>query len=185
MAQANNTVAMTEQPAKQGGLPQLDHTTFSEQVAWLFLTFIVFYIVVSRFVLPKVDSVLEERDEKIAADLDKAEALRAEVEEIKASYEASLTDARAKAQKASMETKEAIQADVTKATAELDAKLSAQAEEAAKTVAAAKAKVMEDMETVAADVATDLVSKLTGLDVDAKSVNAAVAAKLSAAKGAS
>ncbi|WND01996.1 hypothetical protein QGN29_10600 [Temperatibacter marinus] len=183
MAQAENTVAMTEQPAKQAGLPQLDYTTFSEQVAWLFLTFIVLYIIVSRIALPKVDKVIEERDEKIATDLDKAEKLRIEVDEIKASYEASLTKARANAQKASMETKDAIQGDITKAADELDAKLSKEADEAASKIAAAKADVMADLESVATEVANDLVSKLTGLEADEKSIKAAVAAELSA-KGA-
>lgn len=186
MALALNTVALTEAPAEQqqGGLPQLDHTTFSEQVAWLFLTFIVLYIIVSRFALPKIDKLMEERDEKIATDLDKAETLRAEVEEIKASYEASLLDARAKAQKASFETKEAIRSDITKAAEELEAKLSAEAEAAAAKISAAKADVMNDLETVAADVASELVSKLTGQDADEKSIKAAVAAELASVKGA-
>lgn len=184
MAIAENTTALTEAPAQQGGLPQLDHTTFSEQVAWLFLTFIVLYVITSRLALPKVDQVIAEREEKIAGDLDKAETLRAEVDAIKTSYEASLAEARSGAQKASVETKEAIQASVTKAADELDAKLAAEAEEAAARINAAKDKVMGELEGVASDVAAELVGKLSGLEVNDDAVKAAVAAELAAAKGA-
>lgn len=178
-------IATTEaNPNQEGGLPQLKPETFETQLAWLVLTFIFLYVVISRVALPKVDQVLEERDENIDGNLDKAEKLRSDVEGIKSSYEGSLTEARTEAQKASMEVKDSIQADIAKASGELEAKLSAQADEAAERISAAKASVMGELDTVATEVATDLVNKLSGIAADDKSVKAAVNAELSARKGA-
>ena len=67
-----------------GKLPQLNTSTYEEQLAWLFITFVVFYFVVSRFALPKISNVLENREEIIASDLDMAGIKRGEAEDVKA-----------------------------------------------------------------------------------------------------
>lgn len=169
-------ITLAPEDKGDGTLPQLKTETYESQLVWLVLTFIFLYIVISRIVLPKVDTVMEDREENIDGNLDKAEKLRTEVEEIKSSYEASLTQARANAQKASMEVKDSIQADIAKASNELEAKLSAEADAAAARIADAKATAMAELDTVAIDVASDLVSKLSGNEADEKSVKAAVAA---------
>ncbi len=75
--------AHTEVAHKEAGLPQLNIATFEEQVVWLFLTFIVLFVIVSRLVLPRVTKVLEEREERIANDLDTAERLRKDAEDVR------------------------------------------------------------------------------------------------------
>lgn len=180
MANAQTEVAQ----AAQGGLPQLDFTTYSEQVAWLFLTFIVLYVLISRVVLPRVDRVLEEREEKIAGDLDQAERLRTEAEEIKTAYEARLAEARSGAQKAALAAKEKVQAEFSKAQNDIDARLLAEAEAAEARIQKTIDEALESLDVVAEDVAATLVSKLTHAEADNAKISKAVKTALAETKGA-
>lgn len=180
MAQA--TTETLEQDA--GGLPQLtvfEDGSYTNQVAWLVLTFVLLYVIVSRLVVPRVTTVLEERKEKIAGDLDTAERLRAEAEGVREAYEASIADARLKAQQTLADTKEAARNDIAKAQSELDAKLLADAAAAEKRIAEAKEEALAGLEGIAAEVAAEMVAKLGGGDVPTDAVSKAVSA---AAKGA-
>ncbi len=173
MAQA--TTETVEQDA--GGLPQLtvfEDGTYTNQVAWLLLTFVLLYIVVSRMVVPRVTSVLEEREEKIAGDLDTAERLRAEAEGVREAYEASIAEARLKAQQTLADAKDAARADIARAQAELDAKLMADANAAEERIAAAKAEAMAGLESIATEVAAEMVAKLGASDVSSEAVGKAV-----------
>src|SRR3954470_4671657 len=81
-----------------GGLPQLDPTFFSPQLIWLGISFITLYFLMSKVALPKVAEVLEERQERITNDLDRADSLRQESSGVMAGYEKALADARVHAQ---------------------------------------------------------------------------------------
>lgn len=176
--------AQTEVAAQGAGLPQLNIATFEEQVVWLFLTFIVLFVIVSRAVLPRVTKVLEEREERIANDLDTAERLKKDAEDVKNAYEEAVAKARKQAQETILGAKEKIQADIAKAQADLDAELSARAAEAEARIAKAKDEALADVGDVAAEVAGELVSKLAGLDSGDAAVSKAVEAALSTRKGA-
>src|SRR4051794_27035857 len=68
-------VAAEEEP-HQGGLPQFDVSTFASQIFWLILACWALYYLLVRKGLPRIDSILEERQRRITADLDHAAALR-------------------------------------------------------------------------------------------------------------
>ena len=59
-------------------LPQLDVQTYASQIFWLVVSFIVLYFLVAKVAMPRISEVLEERQERIEDDLDKAETLKKE-----------------------------------------------------------------------------------------------------------
>ncbi len=171
-----NSVANTEVEGthEAGGLPQLDATTFEPQLAWLLLTFVLLYFVISRIALPKVTKVLENREERIADDLDAAERMRGESEEVKAVYEAMLAEARKSAHDTAIAAKEALQLSFKEAQDALEAKLSAEANAAEATIKAAKDEALKGLEDLAGDVTRELVAKLSGEAADSAVVDGAV-----------
>jgi len=189
MALANTEFAQAAADAaqKSGGLPQINvimDGSFTNQLAWLVVTFFVLFFIVWRLVLPRVTNVLTEREETIAGNLDTAERLKADAEEVKEAYETAVANARSKAQEIILGAKETIKADIAKAQSDLDAKLNAQAEEAEARIAKAREDALATIDTVAAEVAGDMVAKLGGVDAKEKAVKDAVSSALASVKGA-
>src|SRR5262249_28431722 len=90
--------------ASEGGMPQLNFHDFPPQVAWLAITFIVLYVIMAKFALPRAANVLETRNNRIKSDLDRATALKSESDKVIAAYEKALTDARNNAASVARET---------------------------------------------------------------------------------
>ena len=187
MQDYDRTGSHTEVPADAGGLPQLnviDDGSWTNQVFWAAVTFVALYLVVSRLVLPRVAHVIENRDEKIRADLDKADQDNRETESITIGVEQAMLEAKTSAYGILNDTKAKIQADITAATATLDAAMDKQLSEAEASVAKVRDAAMADIQTVAADAAKDIVMQLTGVAAKEKAVTEAVAAAINKTGGA-
>ena len=99
-------------------MPQLNPAFFPTQLFWLAVCFVVFFLLMWRLALPRVATIMQQRQERIAGDLDRAAQLKRDAEEVVAAYEASLAEARAKAQALYRETSDAISAVAAKQQAE-------------------------------------------------------------------
>lgn len=62
-------------------MPQLNPEFFASQVFWLFIVFCLIYVLIAKYFLPRVGSVVELRSSKIEEDIDASEAI---IEEYKA-----------------------------------------------------------------------------------------------------
>lgn len=172
----------TETPAEGAasapGMPQLDFSTFPNQIFWLVVTLIVIYFVLSRVALPRIGDVLAERSGTITNDIAAAEDLKQKAVEAEDAYNKALADARAEASRIVDETKAQIKAELDTAIAEADAEIAARSAESEKAIAAIRDSAKEDAATVAKDIAKDIVSAVAPGKIDAKSVTAAVSAKV-------
>jgi F-type H+-transporting ATPase subunit b len=158
-----------------GGLPQLDASTFASQIFWLIVCFAALYWLFSRKALPRVGEILEARQERIAADLDRAAALRNEAEEALRKHEAVVAEAQARASAQLKETQDRLTAEAARRQAELDGQLHAKLAEAEGRIAAAKDAALAQIQGVAAEVAKAAVQRLTGIEVAADEADATVA----------
>ncbi|MGR3760823.1 F0F1 ATP synthase subunit B' [Roseobacteraceae bacterium NS-SX3] len=155
------------------GMPQLDFSTFGNQIFWLVVALVVIYLILSRVALPRIAAVLAERQGTITNDLAAAEDLKAKAVEAEDAYNKALADARAEAQRIAAETRAEIQADLDEAIAKADADIAAKAAESEKAIAEIKAGALESVKVVATDTAAALVAALGG-QPDEAAVEAAV-----------
>ncbi len=155
-------------------MPQFDPTTFSPQIIWLIITFGILYLVMARSALPKVGNILQEREIRIAEDLEQAEKLREESRAVEAAYEKALADARAEAGKVLNDARAEITADIDAQKAALDARLAEKTGAAQAEIKAAIETALKELETVAQDACAAIVVKLIGNKADGKKVAAAV-----------
>lgn len=149
-------------PAWAEGLPQLDTSTYSSQVIWLGITFVVLYVLMAKIALPKIGEVLEERQNRIDDNLAKAEELKAQADAASDAYDTSLADARAKAHDAIREVKEAAFAEASKRQKAQNEALQAKIAESEKAIVKARDEALDGIKDVATDVATAAVEKLLG-----------------------
>lgn len=163
--------------AEAAGMPQLDVSTFGNQIFWLMVTLVVIYFILSRVALPRIANVLSDRQSTITNDLSAAEALKAKAVEAEAAYNKALADARTQAQAIVNANKAEMQAELETALKHADAEIAVKSAEAEKAIAEIRAGAMDAVKEVANDTAKELVAALGG-KADAKAIDAAVAAQM-------
>ncbi len=164
-------------------MPQLDASTFPGQIFWLFLTFIILYIVMSRVALPRIALVLEERQKKIDDNLDMAETFKAEAETDSQTYEAALGDSRDQARSLIQEAALRASGEATERQAELAEKLAGRIKEADGRILQAKEEAMSGLSAAAGSVAELAVRRLIDVAPAKQAVSAAIARALGERSG--
>ena len=174
---AHGAASAADHAAQSVGMPQLDVTTFGNQIFWLLVTLVVIYWVLSRIALPRIGAVLADRQGTIVGDLNAADELKSKAKAAEAAYEKALSDARSQAQEIVGKAKAEIQKDLDLAIAKADAEIAARTAESERRIDEIRAGASEAIESVAKDTAAELVAALGG-KADAASVAAAVSARL-------
>lgn len=168
---------MAETAASGPGMPQLDVTTFSNQIFWLVVALVVLYYIMSRVALPRVASVLADRRGAITADIAAAEDYKLKAQDAERAFKKAEADARIEANRivenAKAEMQQALNAQIAKADAEISAK-SAESEKRIREISANAAEMVTE---VAADVTKDILARFN-VKADARSVSAAVKAQM-------
>lgn len=171
------TETNSAEAATAPGMPQLDFSTWGNQIFWLVLALVAIYMILSRVALPRIGAILAERAGTITNDLAAAEDLKAKAVDAEAAYDKALLDARAEAQRIVEEAKAEIKGDLDLAIAKADAEISAKSAESEKAIADIRASAMANVELVAKDTAQEIVAAMGG-KADAKTVAAAVMARI-------
>lgn len=157
------------------GMPQLDPAAWPTQLFWLAVTFIALYIIMSRVVIPRTGGAIEKRKSTIDGDLAAAQKLKADSDAATRAYEATLAEARAKANGIAQENRNRLNAELDAERAKLDGALAAKISEAEKKVAAAKADAMAQVQDAAAEIAASIVDELTGAKITKAAAAEAIA----------
>ena len=159
-------------------MPQFDPTYFASQLFWLYACFIVLFILLSVFAMPKIGAVLEERQKRIDGNLDKAGQLKHEAEAAIAAYEKALAESRAQAHKILQDNAKSIAEAAEIRNKAIGEKLAQQIKDGEGRIQAAKDEALGHIREISADLVRASVEKLTGQSVDDKQVEVAVTASL-------
>ena len=151
-------------------MPQLNPEFFLSQVFWLIITFSFLLIFLWRISLPRINLVLEKRENKIKNDIQVAKDLQTEAEEIQAKIDSQLVIAQEKVAKLIKETQTNLQVDVTNKLKETDIELAKKINESVKIVEKNKNETLNDIQTQIQEITKLVLSKLTTLDVSDKDI---------------
>ena len=158
--------------------PPFQKDTFASQLVSLVIAFVALYLIVSRIALPRVGSLLDERQNAIDGDLAAAQKLKDDSDSALKAYESELAAARSRAQAISAETRDKLNAASEAERKTLEQRLSVKLAEAEKTIASTRETAMSNVRGIAADAAAAIVQRLTGVLPDGASLNSAVDASL-------
>lgn len=168
--------APTIASASEVGMPQFDPSTFVSQVFWLVVTFAILFILMWKVALPRVSETLDNREQKIAADLEKAEELKVGAEKAQVELDKALADARAEAHVVIAKANAAIAKDQDKKIAAFAADLDNKTSEAEARIEDARKAALASVTEVATEVTQAAVEKLGGKAADDKTITAALSA---------
>lgn len=163
--------------AENAGMPQLDFSTWGNQIFWLVLALIAIYLILSRVALPRIAAVLAERQGTITNDIAAAEDLKVKAVEAEAAYDKALIDARAEAQRIIAEAKSDMQVDLDKAIVKADDQIAAKSAESETAISEIRAGAVDSIKKVAKDTVKEIVSAMGG-KADAKTITAAVTSRM-------
>lgn len=167
---------------KKGGMPQLDFANplTIAQVVWLAIIFAVLYLLLSRWALPQVGAVLEQRANRIQGDLEAAKSAKASADAAVVELTAATRQAQATAQAEIAGAVATANEAAAAQAATLNARLDKQLADAEGRINAARGAAVGALRSVATDTAVAVVTRLVGIAPSAGSVEQAVDAALAA-----
>jgi len=157
-----------------GAFPPFDGLTFPSQLFWLAVTFGVLYYLMGRVIAPRIGAILEDRSDRIVGDLAEAGRLKSESEQVIATYERELAEARAQAQKIAEERRAAVNADLAKRRADAEGGLAARLGDAEARIRSITEQALAEVDGIAASAAEAVVSRLASVTADPAEIAAAV-----------
>lgn len=160
-------------------MPQLSQLAqvYASQFLWLGIALAFIFFVIARGMVPKIQATVGAREQRIARDLEAAQAARAMADETEAAWRERMDSARSEAARIA----EAAKAESARDT---EAKVKAAADQVNAKVEAALGGIREalesaraEIETVAAEATQEMVRRVAGLTVDSKDAANAVKAE--------
>lgn len=146
-------------------MPQLDTSTFVSQIFWLIITFLSLWFLMSVFIIPKIAQTIEERQNKIGNDIQKAEQINQRALETLEKYEQSLAKAKDSAALKIKEEKQRMEAEIEFKKAELKHVLDEKIAQNTHTLLLERTQTLEMADHVAFEMAKLIASKLNLPDI--------------------
>ncbi len=146
-------------------MPQLNQLAevANSQFFWLLLVLGVIYFAIGRGMLPKIQSTVESREQRIAADLAAAEAAQAEAEAVEETYRMRMDASRAEAAKRTGKAKDDGAKSTEKTLGEADTAVGVKIAEAEAQIHAARQAAVKDIEAAATELASEIARKVAGI----------------------
>ena len=160
--------------AESGGMPQLNPEFWVSQIFWLIITFGILYIVLSKFILPKISSNLELRKSQIQENIETAEKQR-EISEVKLKeYDEIILKSKLDAKNIFKNAREKIIKDINLKKETLDKQIDDEISNAEEEIKKLKKDATDKINKIAIETSSDLLKKLIGTEINNSSISAIV-----------
>tara|TARA_Y100001935_G_scaffold209991_1_gene179911 strand:+ start:332 stop:874 length:543 start_codon:yes stop_codon:yes gene_type:complete len=160
--------------AENGGMPQLDPEFWISQIFWLTITFGFLYVVLSKFILPKISSNLELRKSQIQENIEAAEKQRESSEAKLKEYEEIIFKSKLEAKNIFKEAREKVIKDINSKKEILDKQINDEIYDAEKEIETLKNVAAKKINKIAIETSSDILKKLIGTEINNSSISAIV-----------
>ena len=160
--------------AESEGMPQLNPEFWVSQIFWLILTFGVLFVILSKFILPKISNNLETRKSQILENIEAAEKQREDSETKLKEYEAIISKSKLEAKKIFNQAREKALKDINVKREVLDKQIDEEISKAEEEINTLRKSAPEKINTIAIETSSDLIQKLIGAEVNNSSISAIV-----------
>ena len=160
--------------AESGGMPQLNPEFWISQIFWLTLTFGILYIILSKFILPKISDNLESRKSQILENIEAAEKQRQNSEEKLKEYEEIVSKSKMEAKNIFNQAREKALKDISAKKNVLDKQIDDEIGKAEQEIKELQKSAPDKINKIAIETSSELIQKLIGAEVNNSSISAIV-----------
>jgi len=162
------------QSAESEGMPQLNPEFWISQIFWLTLTFGILFLVLSKFILPKISANLETRKSQILENIDIAEKQRKESEDKIKEYEKIISKSKDEAKTLFSEARKKVLSEINVKKETLENEINKEIKIAEKEIIELKNNAPEKVNKIAIETSKELVKELIDAEVNNSNISAIV-----------
>ena len=160
--------------AEKVGMPQLDTEFWISQIFWLAITFSILFVLLSKFILPKISANLETRKSLILENISTAEKRREESESKIKEYNEIIKKSKNEAKNLMNQAKKKLMKDINQKKEMLEKDLTNEIQKVEIEIQEFRNKAPEKINKIAVETSTDLLQQLIGADVNSSSISTIV-----------
>jgi len=158
----------------EAGMPQLDPKYWASQAFWLILVFVILYISLSKFYLPKIKSNLDNRENKIKEDLDNANKFKDQSEAKLKEYGLILDKAKKEVNKIHFDSKTALDKDIQSKKEVIEKEIEKEILKAQKEISELKKNSISSIQNISENITANIIENISGDKLNESSVKSAV-----------
>ncbi len=158
----------------EAGMPQLDPKYWASQAFWLVLVFIILYISISKFYLPKIKSNLDNRENKIKEDLENANKFKEQSEAKIKEYGLILDKAKKEVNKILFDSKNALDKDIQNKKNLMEKEIEKEILKAQKEISELKKSSISSIQNISENITSNIIENISGDKLNESSIKAAV-----------
>ena len=160
--------------AESGGMPQLNPEFWVSQIFWLIITFGILYVVLSKLILPKINTNLELRKLQISDNIEAADRQREESESKLKEYDEIITKSKIEAKNIFNQVKEKALKNINAKREFLEKQIDEEVKKAEEEINKLRLEAPSKINKIAIDTSSQLIQKLIGAEINNSSISAIV-----------
>ena len=141
-------------------MPQLDISTYTSQFFWLIVSFSTMFFIMSKFIVPKINEIMNQRQRKIDDYLSAAHEFKMQAEAVIDKYEEALEKANEKAEASMAKAQENMKNFVEQAQSDADERIAIKLKDGEKQISGIQQNALDKIESISADLALEIINKI-------------------------
>ena len=160
--------------AAEAGMPQLDPTYWASQAFWLILVFVILYISISKYYLPRIKDNLDNRENKIKEDLDNANIFKEQSEAKAKEYDAILENAKKEVSRIHFDSKNILDKNIQSKKVAMEKEIEKEILKAQKEILDLKKNSISSIQTISSSIVSNIIENILGDKLNESSIKATV-----------
>jgi len=158
----------------EAGMPQLDPKYWLSQSFWLILIFLVLYLSLSKFFIPKIKNNLDDREKKIKENLEEAKEFAEQAEKKNLEYNNEISNAKKEVAKIISEAKKQLEKNINIKKEQFEKELEKEVNQAEAEILKLKNNSTDKINSIAEEISAKVIENITGEKLNDSSIKASV-----------
>ena len=158
----------------EAGMPQLDPKYWLSQSFWLILIFLVLYLSLSKFFIPKIKNNLDDREKKIKENLEEAKEFVEQAEKKNLEYKNEISNAKKEVKKIISEARKQLEKNINIKKEQFDKELEKEVMQAEAEILKLKKDSTDKINSIAEEISAKIIENITGEKLNDSSIKASV-----------